>query len=69
MICHTMHILADSCTNTVSIPFLSITDTVVRKTLTEGRKSLGLLGTMTTMTSDLYTEPLLAGIEVIIPSQ
>ncbi len=68
MTCNSMHILSDSCTNAVSIPFLSIIDTVVNKALTEERKSVGLLGTMTTMTSDLYMAPLQdAGIEVVIP--
>ncbi|OGJ60166.1 hypothetical protein A2635_02195 [Candidatus Peribacteria bacterium RIFCSPHIGHO2_01_FULL_51_9] len=69
MTCNTMHLLADCCTSTTSIPFLSIIDTVVKRAGNDGIKRIGLLGSLTTMTSDLYLKPLRkAGIEVVTPS-
>lgn len=69
MTCNTMHILCDSFINVVSIPFFSIIDTVVDAVKERGIQTVGLLGSETTMTSDLYTGPLTrAGINTIIPS-
>ncbi len=68
MTCNTMHLLKKQITENVSIPFLSIIDTVVQHVVLKQIKCVGLLGSITTMTSDLYIAPLTdAGINVIIP--
>ena len=68
MTCNTMHLLADCCINATSIPFLSIIDAVVERAVANGIKRIGLLGSMTTMTSNLYLKPLKeSGIEVMLP--
>jgi len=68
MTCNTMHVLSSRITNSVSIPFISLIDTVVSQIKLKKVKRTGLLGSMTTMTSDLYLNPLdNAGIEVIRP--
>jgi len=68
MTCNTMHVLSSRITNSVSIPFISLIDTVVAQIRSDGIKRVGLLGSMTTMTSNLYLEPLrAAGIEVFTP--
>lgn len=69
MTCNTMHILSNVCTDAVSIPFLSMIETVVRQAVADRRTCVGLLGSLTTMTSDLYRAPLQnASIEVVTPS-
>tara|TARA_B100000315_G_scaffold204251_1_gene197523 strand:- start:192 stop:881 length:690 start_codon:yes stop_codon:yes gene_type:complete len=68
MTCNTMHILSDRFTSATSIPFLSIIETVTQQAQCDGRACVGLLGSETTMSSDLYKEPLReAGIDVLVP--
>ncbi|MDP6575484.1 MAG: amino acid racemase [Candidatus Peribacteraceae bacterium] len=68
MTCNTMHVLSPRITDSTSIPFISLIDTVVNQIKSDGAKKVGLLGSMTTMTSNLYLEPLrVAGVEVCTP--
>jgi aspartate racemase len=70
MTCNTMHVLAECCVSSVSIPFVSIIETVVSQAKEEGITKIGLLGSRTTMTSDLYVSPLnTQGIEVLVPKE
>ncbi len=66
--CNTMHLYQDRIQSAAGIPFLSIIDAVVKKVLSSGIKKVGLVGSVTTMRSDLYRKPLeAAGIEVLVP--
>lgn len=68
MTCNTMHVLSPRITDSTSIPFISLIDTVVDQIKSDKTKRVGLLGSMTTMTSSLYLEPLrAAGVEVFTP--
>ena len=68
--CNTMHLFADACITATFIPLLSIIDTVTEKAIANGIKRIGLLGSLTTMTSNLYLKPLQeACIEVVIPTE
>lgn len=69
MPCNTMHLYAERFQKTSGLPFISMIDAVVEKIAGDKAKKVVLLGTMTTMKSSLYTDPLQKrGIEVIIPS-
>ncbi len=68
--CNTMHLYANRFQSVAGIPFLSMIDSVVKKVLDSGVQKVGLVGSPTTMRSDLYLTPLQnAGIEVLIPKQ
>lgn len=69
MTCNTMHILSECCISSVSIPFLSMVDAVVSEGKANGISRIGLLGSKTTMNTNLYKEPLEQnGISVCIPN-
>jgi len=69
MTCNTMHILSPRIIESVSVPFISMISTVIDKVESDGIKKVGLLGSLTTMTSDLYLCPLESlGAEVIVPN-
>ncbi|WP_394201955.1 aspartate/glutamate racemase family protein [Shewanella waksmanii] len=71
MICtNTMHKVADTVTQQVSIPLLHIADATAKQLLADGVKQVGLLGTRFTMEQDFYKARLTDhhGIDVIIPS-
>lgn len=68
--CNTMHLYKDRIAQAGGIPFLSMVDSVVEKVTNDRIQKIGLLGTITTMRSGLYTDPLQkANIEVILPSE
>lgn len=68
MTCNTMHVLSSRITEATSIPFISLIKTVVEKVESDGIKKVGLLGSMTTMTSDLYLGPFEnSSVEVLVP--
>ncbi|MSR87379.1 amino acid racemase [Candidatus Peribacteria bacterium] len=67
--CNTMHLFEERFRSAIAVPFLSIIDAVMKNVQRDGRKTVGLLGSMTTMQSTLYSAPLQrAGIELILPS-
>lgn len=67
--CNTMHLFQDRFQQATCARFISLIDAVMHNVQRDGRKTVGLLGSMTTMQSDLYSEPLhQAGIELVLPS-
>jgi aspartate racemase len=67
--CNTMHLFQDRFRKATKAQFVSLVDAVVQNVVRDGRKKVGLLGSMTTMKSGLYSEPLgRSGIEVLLPS-
>ncbi len=68
MPCNTMHLYADRYERAAGMPLLSMVDAVVAEVRKDGCKRVGLLGSVTTMRSDLYTAPLRGyGIDVLLP--
>lgn len=69
MPCNTMHLYADRIRRASGgLPFISMIDAVVERLSRDKVRSVALLGSLTTMKSALYTEPLsAAGIRVDIP--
>lgn len=67
---NTIHIVSDSISNNVKIPFLHIADTTGAAIASKGLKKVALLGTNFTMEKDFYKNTLAEkyGLEVIIPS-
>jgi len=69
MACNTMHIFVDEIIDKIDIPFLSMIDSVVSRVQSKGCRKVGLLGTRTTVNSDLYLAPLTeSGVEVLLPN-
>lgn len=69
MTCNTMHLYEDRIREAVDVPFLSMIAAVTECVRNDGRKRIGLLGSMTTMQSTLYRSPLeRSGIEVLVPA-
>lgn len=67
--CNTMHLFESRFRQATDARFISLIDAVMRNVQRDGRKMVGLLGSMTTMQSDLYSAPLhRAGIELVLPS-
>lgn len=67
--CNTMHLFADACAEGCGAEFLSMVDLVVRRVAIDGRKTVGVLGSPTTLRSPLYRAPLeRKGLAVLIPS-
>jgi aspartate racemase len=70
MPCNTMHLYAARFRAASALPFISMVEGVVRRVETDQKKKVGLLGTITTMNSTLYTEHLKAkNIEVNLPDK
>ncbi|HBV85113.1 aspartate/glutamate racemase family protein [Desulfosporosinus sp.] len=67
---NTMHKVADEIQAGISIPLLHIADITAREVLSQGVKTIGLLGTSYTMEQDFYKSRLEAqGIKVLIPKE
>lgn len=71
LICtNTMHKVADTVQNRISVPILHIAEVTADALKAESIKKVGLLGTKYTMTQDFYKAKLVeAGIEVVIPDE
>lgn len=70
MPCNTMHLYASRFQESAGIPFLSMVESVVTQVKADQRKRIGLVGTITTMRSDLYRAPLeKAGMHVLLPEE
>ncbi len=70
MPCNTMHLYVERFQQASSLPFISMIDAVLKKVETDKIKKVGLLGSMTTMKSTLYTNPLRKkGIEIVLPDE
>lgn len=71
LICtNTMHKVANEIQASINIPLLHIADITAEKVLSDGIKTVGLLGTKYTMEQDFYKSRLEAkGIEVLIPKE
>jgi aspartate racemase len=68
MTCNTMHLFADRFQKASGLPFPSVIDAVVTSVKRDHRKKVGILGSLTTMRSRLYVDPLTRlGIEPIQP--
>jgi aspartate racemase len=66
---NTMHKVASSITEAVSIPLLHLGDVTASAVLAAGLTRVGLLGTAFTMEQDFYVERLEAhGLDVIVPT-
>ena len=67
---NTMHLLADTIMNRITIPFLHIVDVVGREIERKKLYKVGLLGTKFTMEKDFFKDRLskMYGIEVITPT-
>lgn len=71
LICtNTMHKVADEVQAAISIPLVHIADATAQQLVTDGIKSVGLLGTKFTMQEDFYKNRLTErfGIEVLVPT-
>ncbi|MEO5808164.1 aspartate/glutamate racemase family protein [Devosia sp.] len=65
---NTMHVVADTITQGLDIPFIHIADPTADALLADGFDSIGLLGTRFTMEMDFYRKRLEArGLTVLIP--
>lgn len=65
----TMHIVYDKLKPKVSVPFISIPETVADEAAARGYKKIGLLGTIFTMEQDYLKKPVeMRGIQVVVPS-
>lgn len=68
MPCNTMHLFQEKILEWINIPFISMIESVVQSISESGIKTIWLLGSSTTMSSDLYTKPLeKIGIKTHIP--
>lgn len=67
---NTMHKVADKIKENINIPLIHIADITAKKVLSNGIKTVGLLGTRYTMEQDFYRSRLETnGIKVIIPNE
>lgn len=67
--CNTMHLFTEQIRQAVAIPFLSMIDLVTERLVADGMKKVAVLGSITTLTSELYARPLYAAnIDVVMPS-
>lgn len=70
MTCNTMHLYEDQIRAAANVPFLSMIGAVTKHIQSDGRKKVGILGSITTMQSTLYRSPLEeSGIDVLIPAE
>ncbi|MGW9684346.1 aspartate/glutamate racemase family protein [Flagellimonas sp. 2504JD1-5] len=67
---NTIHLVSDSITNAVNVPFLHIANATGEAILAKGIKKVALLGTKFTMEKDFYTKILEEQyeLEVLVPS-
>lgn len=67
---NTMHKVADKIEEAIHIPFLHIADITAQQVLSQGIRTIGLLGTKYTMEQDFYRSRLeTQGIKVLIPEE
>ena len=67
---NTMHKVAEEIQTGIGIPFLHIADITAQQVLSNGIKTIGLLGTRYTMEQDFYKSRLeTQGIRVLIPNE
>ncbi len=67
---NTMHKVADQIQAGIQIPLLHIADITAQQVLSEGIKTIGLLGTRYTMEQDFYKSRLEAkGLKVLVPEE
>lgn len=68
---NTMHKVAPSVQDSISVPLLHIADATAQESKSKGLKILGLLGTRFTMEEDFYKKRLKDkhGLEVVVPDQ
>jgi aspartate racemase len=68
---NTMHMMADEVERATGLPLLHIADAAAARMRADGRRKIGLLGTMFTMEKPFYRERLSArhGLEVIVPEK
>lgn len=68
--CNTMHLYVDRIQQAANLPFISMIEAVVGSVEADGRKKIGLLGSVTTMKSRLYSDLLeRKGIKMILPDE
>jgi len=67
---NTMHKMADQVQEQIDIPLLHIADATAERILSQGLRSIGLLGTKFTMEEDFYRGRLVGkyGLQVLIPT-
>lgn len=66
----TMHVVYDRLKAKVSLPFISIPETVADEASARGYKKIGLLGTIFTMEQDYLKKPVeMRGVQVALPSE
>lgn len=67
--CNTMHLYLDRFRRVSAVPFLSMIDAATAAVVRDGQTTVGLLGSATSMQSDLYSRPFsVAGVRTIVPS-
>lgn len=67
--CNTMHLYLEQFRRVSAVPFLSMIDAVTAAVVRDRLKTVGLLGSVTSLQSDLYSRPLAAaGTRAIVPS-
>lgn len=65
----TMHVVYERLKQKVSVPFISIPETVADEAAARGYKKIGLLGTIFTMEQDYLKKPVeMRGVQVSVPS-
>ena len=65
----TMHVVYERLKPKVSVPFISIPETVADEAAARGYKKIGLLGTIFTMEQDYLKKPVeMRGVQVSVPS-
>lgn len=70
MTANTAHVVFDKVKAHADIPMVSIVETACEEAVRRGYKSLGLMGTLTTMHGSFYREPFeRAGIRVVVPTE
>lgn len=68
--CNTMHLYIQRFRTATQSVFLSMIDEVVKHVVADGHQTVGVMGTQTTMRTDLYGAPLrLEGVEPILPTE
>jgi aspartate racemase len=67
---NTLHLVADQITAAISVPFIDLIDVAASAVADAGHRTVGLLATNYTMTSDLYPNRFAKhGIDVVVPDE
>lgn len=67
---NTLHLVADSISSAVEVPFIDLIELVDARCSARGWQTVGLLGTGYTMRSSMYPDRLAkSGIEVLVPAE